>query len=243
MKRRYIKFVMMLALAVGVTVAFWGVASASQSGGDHTEANDCASCHYGAGGVVMPAVVAQWEGSAHGNSYSESNGNTYCASCHSQGLADPDASYGNNDPVPQEDWQDVTCSSCHPPHDLRVEWGTPIGTYDVDTSEWSPVQVEDSNELCTSCHAGTRHGKDFKGFGQSMFDKKGVDCVDCHMPEVPLEGASDGVIRSHTWTVWDNLPQSCGLESGCHSNHSEKWAEKQIAKEKIHGSGGKNPDK
>jgi len=237
MKRRYIKLGMMLALAVGVTVAFWSVASAAnggEKGGDHSEAESCGGCH---SNPKMGEVVDQWEESAHGNSYDNGSGaNTYCASCKSPMVAVPGAERPGV-PIDQAVWQDVTCSACHPPHDLRVQWGTPIGTYDVANAEWSPVY--DSNELCVFCHTGSHHARDFKGFGQSMYDKQGVKCNDCHMPQVPSEAEPGDVIHSHTWEVEDNLPYSCGLQDGgCHDNHSEKWAEKQINKSKIHGSGG-----
>lgn len=240
MKSSFIRILMIVALAAGGMVAFWGVASAvDDKGGDHTEAENCGGCHFN---PKMAEVVEQWEESQHGNSYDGGSGaNTYCASCKSSFLADPNATYSNNEEIPQEEWQDVTCSACHPPHDLRVEWGTPIGTYDVASAEWSPVY--DSNELCVSCHTGSHHAKDYKGFGQSMYDKKGVKCNDCHMAQVPSEAVEEDVIHTHSWEVEANLPYSCGLQDGgCHDNHSTKWAEKQINKGKIHGTGGKNPD-
>ena len=77
--------------------------------------------------------------------------NTYCARCHSPFQADPEATYGTSELVAEADWQAVTCGSCHPPHSLRVAWGTPIGNFDVDASTpenpvWVPVFEEEADE-------------------------------------------------------------------------------------------------
>ena len=70
-----------------------------------------------------------------------------------------------------------------------------------------------------------------------MFEHKGVRCVDCHMPKVPMvAGVETKMVHSHSWGVASTLPHSCGTtEGGCHSNHKHEWAVKQIAKGKIHG--------
>lgn len=221
----------------GVIALVWGAVGSlandepPQAGGDHSEAAGCASCHFN---PEMAEVVAEWEWSEHGMSFDAGVGaNTYCASCKAPLNADALATGSDNDPVPWEEWQDVTCSSCHPPHDLRVEWGTPIGIYEPAAATWRPIY--DSNELCTECHSPPRHEKVFQGFGQVMFEKKDVECVDCHMAEVPssVEGQTH---ESHTWTVANNLPYSCGVGNGsCHQNKTEEWALKQINKDKIHG--------
>lgn len=219
-----------------------GVALAQESGENHTEPVNCAGCHRN--GSPMPVVVQQWNTSEHGNSYDEGSGaNTYCARCKAPLNADPLATYRNNKLIPVEEWKDVTCSACHPPHDKRVEWGTPIGIYNISTQDWTPVY--NPNELCVNCHTGSNHAKDFHGFGQAMYDKKEVQCNDCHMPEVPVE-VEGGIIRdtqSHTWRVEENLPYSCGVEgTGCHANKKLEWAVKEIEKMKIHDSNENNFD-
>jgi formate-dependent nitrite reductase cytochrome c552 subunit len=68
--------------------------------------------------------------------------------------------------------------------------------------------------------------------------KKGVLCMDCHMPHVPDDGTPatpDGLHVSHTFKVYAEY--SCGLDRvGCHPNHDEDWAQKQIDKG-IHDKG------
>ncbi len=226
-------------LALMVTLGL--IMASPASAQDRTEADRCAGCHFYPGNVVMPFVVGEtdpatgWYLSEHANSYSDNNGNTYCAKCHSPFQADPDATHGSNDPVPSEYWEAVTCSSCHPPHDLRVAWGTPIGNYDIQEGDWFPVY--DANALCTYCHTGARHEKDFQGYGDVMYHKKGVRCIDCHMAEVPNDlDPPDRYTRTHDFKVATNVPYSCGtVEGGCHANHKEEWAIKQIHKEKMHG--------
>jgi formate-dependent nitrite reductase cytochrome c552 subunit len=198
---------------------------------DRTEAEGCKACHFYPGSVVMPFTVDTYYESSHANSYLPFLGNTYCAECHSPFQADPDATHSENAPVLLDNWEAVTCGSCHPPHDLRVEWGTPIGNYDVETAEWTPVYEEEADLLCEYCHGDTH----FQGFGQSMSEHKDVTCSDCHMPKVPNTNDEGRMTRTHNWKVYENTAYSCGtVGGGCHENHKTEWAEKQILKEKIH---------
>ena len=183
----------------------------------------------------MPFVVDKWMQSVHARSYGDVQGNTYCARCHSPFQADPAATHAENEPVPLETWQAITCSVCHPPHDLRVAWGTPIALYDVGTGEYSPLSLDDANVQCEQCHSGARHARKFKAYGDLMFHKKDVRCIDCHMAKIPTGDEAVGRRASHTFNVVENLPWSCGTHAGgCHSNHKEEWALKQIQKGKIH---------
>jgi hypothetical protein len=225
----------LMALALVILVPI-GMSLGGQPSGDTSEADYCASCHYNPAQVD---IANEWKASAHGNSYLPFLGNTYCASCHSPFQADPDATHGDNDPIPLDEWEGVTCGACHPPHDLRVEWGTPIGNYDVAAGEWVPVYEEDANDLCEFCHSGSRHEKEFQGYGTIM-DKKDVQCIDCHMPVVPGK-ESDKEHRSHDFEVYPEY--SCGLDNDdCHDNHKEGWAEKQIEKG-IHEKGSYGQEK
>jgi hypothetical protein len=165
-----------------------------------------------ASGSYSPDVRTEWEGSEHANSYDEGQGaNTYCAQCKSPGNWDPEATYGNYEVVAEEDWEGITCGDCHSIlHDF-----------------------ENPNELCESCHEGSRHESVYTpGFGKNMF-KKGVECLDCHMPDVPHEVYSPGEHASHSWEI---IPEySCGVENDdCHVNKDVEWAEKQIEKDNVH---------
>ncbi len=210
---------------------------------DTSEADGCANCH---SNPYQVQIVEEWKASGHGNSYSERVDNAYCGDCHApmQAALLPDGT--RDDPLGFEDWEHVTCGSCHPDHSVRVENGTPLGIFtgydEAGAKTWLGIFPEDANDLCTSCHTGSHHTPNFQAFGAVMFRHKGVRCMDCHMPKVLMEVTNDAgeietrMVHTHSWDVVSNLPYSCGtIEGGCHSNHKPEWAAKQIAKDKIHG--------
>lgn len=223
------------SLIGAVLLAAW-IAVPAQAN-DTAEVEGCAGCHYGAGAFVMPFTAGTWLASEHNNQASdeapERFQNTYCAQCHSPFEADPAATHSANVVVSADEWQAVTCASCHPPHSLRVEWGTPIGNYDIAAETWTPVYEEEADDLCVYCHTGTRHSRDFNAYGAIMH-KKGVRCMDCHLPKVPNPLDPGRMTRSHTFGVMENLPYSC-INEACHDNKTEEWAFKQIEKDKLHG--------
>ena len=229
---------MRIMMGLLASIVMLGVTVVTAMAQDRTEADYCAaSCHFYPGSVVMPFTGDTWLMSDHAWSNHGYNSNTYCAKCHSPFEADPAATYPTSQPVPPEEWQGVTCGVCHPPHDLREQWGTPIGNFDIETQEWFPVYEENADDLCTHCHQGTRHGPEpeYQGFSTAMH-KKDVSCMDCHLAKVPNPLDPGRMTRSHTFHVTDNLPYSCGtVEGGCHDNKTTAWALKQINKGKMHG--------
>jgi formate-dependent nitrite reductase cytochrome c552 subunit len=152
--------------------------------------------------------------SGHANSNHGYNANTYCANCHSPANGDPDATHSDNDPIAPEDWENIGCMDCH--GKLRGE--------DALTPD----------ELCTSCHSGSRHAPDFQGYGDVMHNKKGVQCIDCHMPPTPT--GTGGEHKSHAFEAPDG-PESCGIgNENCHENKDDDWGQKQLDKG-IHDKG------
>lgn len=207
---RLMKLSLLLACAAAL-IAVIAPALAQESGGDHSEAEHCAECHF----PGMAIIVGQWESSEHAKSYDDGNGaTTYCAECKAPLNWNPDDPYPGVE-VPWEEWQDIMCTSCH-----------------------GLLEDLHGNDLCLYCHTGPRHLVEFQGFGKVMFEKKDVGCMDCHMPEVP-NVFEDGTVwwaASHEWTVEDNMPWSCGTGmEGCHPNKTAAWGLKQINKAKIHG--------
>jgi hypothetical protein len=209
-------------------------------GYDWHEGEYCSHCHFNPN---MENVAVDWSDSTHADSYKSYKAKDRCAKCHSPldyGDQPPSIPAPDPDdppievPIPIGDWQGVTCAACHPSHNLRVEWGTPIGNYDYETGTWSPVYEEDIDDLCLFCHDSAKKGhagveQETQGFTQIMH-KKGVNCVDCHMGETD---AGDGPFMSHGFQIPGENPDvdSCGLENeDCHPNHTDDWAEKQIAK-------------
>lgn len=212
-------------------------------GYDWSEGEDCSHCHFN---PKMEDVAESWSESTHADSYKFYKAKDRCAKCHApldygdQPPSIPGEEPGDPPqevPIPIADWQGVTCSACHPPHNLRVEWGTPIGTYDYETETWTPVYEEDIDDLCLFCHDGDKKGhaevdEETQGYTQIMH-KKGVSCVDCHMGATD---AGNGEFMSHGFKIPGEDPDvnSCGTgEDGnpdCHPNHTDDWAQKQIDK-------------
>ena len=209
-------------------------AAPSWAGYDNSEPAYCGGCHLPFA-KHMPFVAAKWKESRHARTYGRRYGNTFCAQCHAPLQADPDASYMNNDPVALEDWQSVTCSSCHDPSKDRV---STIAVYDIATGEHIPIADEDANQLCTDCHSGERHEVEFADFARKCVKKGGTRCVDCHMAKIPVDPDDpDGDRRAaHDFRVAGNLPYSCGVEgTGCHSGKPLEWALGKIGRWKFHG--------
>lgn len=154
---------------------------------------------------------AAFERSPHAAVYALEKGpNTYCARCHSPANWDPAAAIDPppncvsckfpNEPEPriatgnplltEEEWQGITCATCHPVADGQVD--PALAWHDTRTGY--DETVKDSSELCTHCHQDTetlRHARTVEGEAHA-----GFTCTDCHDP--------------HETTA------SCA-ESGCHA--------------------------
>jgi hypothetical protein len=222
--------IVVLAIALAMTLVLVGSAPANAF--DRSESESCAGCHFN---PFMAVIVDQWLGTHKALSYHGYGANTYCSKCHSPRQADAAATRHDNDPVAFEDFEAITCAGCHPHHG-QCDPGPRIGYFDPELGD--NVCLEETNELCQNCHRGSHHAaKTFGAFGKVMFEKKGVTCVDCHMPKVPMEADGEILMKhSHTFDVEDGLPYSCGtLPGGCHENHTADWAQKQIDKGLIHG--------
>ncbi len=217
---------------------------------DTSEADGCAGCHSNPFQILL---VNEWKASGHGDSYKTYKDKAYCAGCHAPMQAPLYPDPPTDPPTSLEaDWEHVTCGACHPSHGVRVANGTPLGIFtgydETGAKTWSAVFPEDANDLCTSCHTG--HGtSDFQSFGKVMYEHKGVRCMDCHMPKIPMTVEGDDpntpdvveetwtkMLHTHSFDPVAGLPYSCGTNAGgCHSNHKDKWAVKQISKGLIHG--------
>lgn len=117
--------------------------------------------------------VAEWEGSGHGNTYSEGKGpNTYCSRCHSPQNWDPEAFRGpppdcftckfptdeelriapGNPLVLEEDWVGIGCDTCHMVDGDMID-ATSNAWYNPIRAEYE--EVASSTELCRKCHVTT----------------------------------------------------------------------------------------
>jgi hypothetical protein len=162
-------------------------------GQDRSEYDDCRGCHTTVNGEQIPRAHMQftadtWLKSGHANSNYGFNEVQVCAACHSprdfESEADP------FDPIALENWQGVTCGSCHLSHHLAGEVGTRIGNWIVgsedpeDENSWV-LRYRDLNAQCEYCHPG--HSLAEQGFteaGAAMASF--LTCVDCHMPKIVI---------------------------------------------------------
>jgi len=216
----------------GALILLLALSSPAQSFYNQSEANGCASCHYPAGAHMKP-VVDKWKQSGHSKTFGRRQGNTFCARCHAPFQADADASYMNNSPVPLEEWESVTCGTCHPPYPRP----SVIARYDIDSGTYIPLGLDEANELCESCHSGVRHAVEFGKIGSKCVEKGGARCIDCHMAKIPLDPSDpDSEKRAaHDFRAEGNLPWSCGVDgTGCHGGRDTLWAIRKIAKWQIH---------
>lgn len=184
-----------------------------------------------------PAYVAfvrsRWSESRHADTYGPAQGNTFCAQCHSPLQADAGASETRNAAIPEAQWQDVTCSVCHPSAAQREAWGSPIATYDVATKTYESVPLAGADDLCMHCHTG-EFATEFQSYGTVMHEA-GVRCIDCHMALIPAGDPSIGRWPAHDFKVAANLPYSCGTyPGGCHSRRPETWARGILALGPLH---------
>lgn len=152
-----------------------------------------------------------WQTSPHANTYDLGKGpNTYCARCHSPRNWDPQAIIDpppncvsckfsfeasprlaqNNPLVPQEEWQNIRCNTCHEVTDgiasNAVVW------WNQATNQYEPV--DDSRALCGKCHTDTETLRHQRTLGLKAHAD--FTCTTCH--------------DAHNTTA------SCG-QSECHS--------------------------
>ena len=183
--------------------------------------------------AAVAFVRSKWSESRHADTYGPAQGNTFCAQCHSPLQADASTSETRNAAIREAQWQDVTCSVCHPSAAQRAASGSPIAKYDVATKTYESVPLADADELCTHCHT-EEHAPGFQGFGTVMHDA-GVRCIDCHMAVIPADDPNVGRWPAHDFKVAANLPYSCGTyPGGCHSRRPETWARSILTLGPLH---------
>lgn len=152
----------------------------------------CQQCH--------AEVWDEWQGSHHQISYlnpevrklSEDFRNKECAACH---LPRPVTFTGYGERVlprltnPDEG---VSCLTCH----LAAD-GTILGRHDRPDVACAPHADADflKVDMCQSCHNQHYTTDQWRA---STYAKEGVNCNDCHMPEVARKDGSQG--RSHVFS-------------------------------------------
>jgi hypothetical protein len=173
-------------LMVAVCMLILPIAAQGQ---DRSENEGCRACHTTVDGEQIPRLHMQftadtWLNSGHANSNHGFNENTFCSECHS-----PRQWKEIIEDVALEDWQGVSCGSCHLSHHLAGEVGTRVGNWIVGSEDpeaedsWE-LRFRDYNAQCQYCHPGHSGEQGFTEAGAAM--AAFLECVDCHMPKINI---------------------------------------------------------
>lgn len=163
-------------------------------------AASCAECH--------PAIAEQWRASAHAQCWrnpriraaSRDFERQECRACHSP---EPVLMHDlSQRPVyrPHDQDESVSCVSCH-----QTAHGMASPRACDASAPCGPVLDRRlaSVEACGTCHDVTHDCvKEWRG---TTFERKGVDCKACHMPESVIEvtkGQAPRPARSHAFPGW-----------------------------------------
>jgi predicted CXXCH cytochrome family protein len=224
-RERRIVFATVLGLFLSL-VTLQGVSAqdATPDAGDATTPDECAACH--------KDMYQEWEESVHAHSMSSPTfiealnraGNpTYCRTCHATGY----------DPVQgtTQFEEGVGCLACHDSSQhgtvndsAEVCGQCHSGTHAPDYDQWlvsehasaniqcgdchqghsAELRMEDSTELCQSCHNDMS--------GTSVHGQADIACIDCHMREGEmvldsLSGQKSGA--GHTFAIPAEVCASC----------------------------------
>jgi RNase P subunit RPR2 len=170
----------------------------------------CGACHQGS----HHPETAEWNASAHANTYHGYNGNTYCAHCMSPFQYDEAAVNSSvADPVSEENWTAIGCIVCHDQHSLELSLFNGTGREEA---------VKNPAELCGGCHEGSRHPQypnwvDSKHALTGAMDKgnNNTFCARCHSP---LQADSEATVSSNEGiAAGDGTGVTCTV---CHTPHS-----------------------
>lgn len=119
--------------------------------------------------------------------------------------------------------EQLSCAQCHVEYYLRdddkgvvLPWAYGLGCdeayqYYQEKGFYDWEHPETGAKLLKAQHPET------ETFNGSVHDKVGADCIDCHMPEVEVEGK---MIASHHWTSPLKTPEASCLK--CHSDMDEE---------------------
>ena len=188
---------------------------------------------------------------------SDKSRNPSCNKCHDPLNYDSDMDAATENEPLNENFKGVTCTVCHPIHDMgnwfaatEAEFGVEkaYGLFTkVDDGHWrgTYTMVEDTTELCGSCHASVRVG-DVMGWAEGTSNPKsahgypaadifvgswkqtgmlGFECISCHYATMSRDenGTSlpyDERIRGHSFKINTTLLQSDEDCNSCHIDGS-----------------------
>lgn len=138
-----------------------------------------------------------------------------CRECHTSNFdewEDSKHSQAFKNPKFQEEWEatgkEADCLQCH-----TTGYDSTLQKYAIEgiTCESCHgagliMEVNDSSELCGSCHTGEYGQKKFEEFQEGTHFDSGVTCVNCHMYE-----------ESHSFEIESKACASCHTDEDIHS--------------------------
>jgi hypothetical protein len=150
----------------------------AQSLEDYVGPEICKDCH--------PVNFNEWEESKHSQAFQDpefqeewgASGNPKeCLECHTTGFDSSQGEYA---------YEGVTCEACH---------GAGL-----------EMKVDETSELCGSCHTGEFGHNKFEEFKEGIHYNSGVTCANCHIYE-----------DSHTFEIESKACASCHTNEEIHS--------------------------
>lgn len=188
----------------------------------------CEACH-------GPASIHVSKGGGKNIGIMKDNSSELCGKCHTRGMNNSkimskDGFIEHHEQYPEflnSPHKDKTCVTCHDPHK-----GTHVGA--TNPTEGAGIRTD-----CPICHS--KQVADFTG---STMQKKGVICINCHMPKVGKSAVGDaakftGDVREHIFKINPDPDAKMFSEDGkfsngyltidftclsCHNNKDKAWA-------------------
>lgn len=157
-----------------------------------TSSEQCAACHV--------AAFAEWQASWHSRAWSDPDvlalsndfSNTDCIDCHAPRPVFETGVGQRVLPRSARRAEAVDCIACHMlPEGAK---GTVAGTIDDPSAACKPVSMRElaQPEFCGVCHDQHKTVQQWK---ETDYAKKGIGCIDCHMP---FRGGDPNQGRDHT---------------------------------------------
>jgi formate-dependent nitrite reductase cytochrome c552 subunit len=166
----------LLAMTLASTVS--GYHAGAQSVEDYVGPEACMSCH--------SVEYEVWRGSNHSQAFLDpefqeewaARGNSDdCLRCHTTGFESSSGDYA---------FEGVTCEACH--------------------GAGMAMEVDESPELCGSCHTGEYGNYKYEEFRNGTHSSSGVTCADCHMYD-----------ESHSFEIESGACATCHTDEDIHS--------------------------
>jgi hypothetical protein len=130
----------------------------------------------------------------------------------------------------------VSCTTCHNPHDPST-----ISYFNSSTKSYDVMSSSDI--LCGQCHGNLRfpdtdhltYNLNTGTEGQNVSNISpmgGIKCIDCHMYNTGVDGSNSIMLKGHTWSVFVKEPDGSTNASctNCHSTMNAAASQTLISK-------------